>query len=144
MEKNSDFFFFFLRFILLVSCQVSTYLKALGILCDREPVQTLKGQTDRIEMNQPSTSCAAHVPGSEWVSTLPHLSVLAIVLHTDTADHRASGEKQKCVDFLKISVYFQWIDLVLVFTFVRCFSVKSQELIGVIFYILVPSEHILR
>uniref|UniRef100_A0A8C1Z6E1 SMC5-SMC6 complex localization factor 1 n=1 Tax=Cyprinus carpio TaxID=7962 RepID=A0A8C1Z6E1_CYPCA len=46
---------------------VSTYLRALGILCDREPVQTLKGQTDRIEMNQPSTSCAAHVPGSEAV-----------------------------------------------------------------------------
>ncbi|XP_059406134.1 SMC5-SMC6 complex localization factor protein 1-like [Carassius carassius] len=47
---------------------VSTYLKALGILCDREPVQTLKGQTDRIEMNQPSTSRAGHVPGSEAVT----------------------------------------------------------------------------
>ncbi|KAK2911727.1 hypothetical protein Q8A67_003860 [Cirrhinus molitorella] len=46
---------------------VSTCLKALGNLCDRGPVQTLKGQTDRIEMNQPSTSSAAHVPGSEAV-----------------------------------------------------------------------------
>lgn len=46
---------------------VSTYLKALGNLCDREPVQTLKGQTDRIEMNQPSTSSATRVPVSETV-----------------------------------------------------------------------------
>lgn len=46
---------------------VSTYLKALGNLCDREPVQTLKGQTDRIEMNQPSTSSATRVPVSEAV-----------------------------------------------------------------------------
>ncbi|RXN21211.1 SMC5-SMC6 complex localization factor 1 isoform X1 [Labeo rohita] len=59
---------------LILSCEplcllriVSTYLKALGNLCDRGPVQTLKGQTDRIEMNQPSTSSAAHVPGSEAV-----------------------------------------------------------------------------
>ncbi|XP_073696094.1 SMC5-SMC6 complex localization factor protein 1-like [Garra rufa] len=50
---------------------VSTYLKALGNLCDRRPVQTLKGQTDRIEMNQPSTSSAAHVPGSEAVKDSP-------------------------------------------------------------------------
>lgn len=46
---------------------VSTYLKALGNLCDRGPVRTLKGPTDRFEMNQPSTSSAAHVPGSEAV-----------------------------------------------------------------------------
>lgn len=46
---------------------VSTYLKALGNLCDRGSVQTLKGQNDRTEMNQPSTSSATHVPGSEAV-----------------------------------------------------------------------------
>ncbi|XP_059403688.1 SMC5-SMC6 complex localization factor protein 1-like isoform X1 [Carassius carassius] len=46
---------------------VSTYLKALGTLCDRGPVQTLKGQTDRLEMNQPSTSSAAHAACSEAV-----------------------------------------------------------------------------
>ncbi|XP_077087768.1 SMC5-SMC6 complex localization factor protein 1 [Siphateles boraxobius] len=46
---------------------VSTYLKALGSLCARGSVQTLKGQNDRTEMNQPSTSSAAHVPGSEAV-----------------------------------------------------------------------------
>ncbi|XP_043096723.1 SMC5-SMC6 complex localization factor protein 1 isoform X2 [Puntigrus tetrazona] len=45
---------------------VSTYVKTLGILCDQEPVQTLKGQTDRTEMNQASTS-VAHVPDSEAV-----------------------------------------------------------------------------
>ncbi|KAK9974380.1 hypothetical protein ABG768_022481 [Culter alburnus] len=44
---------------------VSTYLKALGNLCDRGSVQTLKGQSDRTEMNQPSTSSDAHVRGSE-------------------------------------------------------------------------------
>ncbi|XP_051981605.1 SMC5-SMC6 complex localization factor protein 1-like [Xyrauchen texanus] len=46
---------------------VSHYLKALGQLCNREPLQTLKSQTDKTEMNQPSSSSAAHMPDSEGV-----------------------------------------------------------------------------
>jgi len=55
----------FIFYFFHVSCQVSTYLKALGSLCERGSVQTLKGQNDRTGMNQPSTSSTAHAPGSE-------------------------------------------------------------------------------
>ncbi|TRY62489.1 hypothetical protein DNTS_026137 [Danionella cerebrum] len=44
---------------------VSTYIKALGNLCDRPPALTVKEQRGRIEMNQPLTSSTTHVPGLE-------------------------------------------------------------------------------
>lgn len=87
-----------------VYCQVSTYLKALGNLCDRGSVQTLKGQNDRTEMNQPSTSSAAHVPGSEWVSPPPYLSAHARPLHWHYRSERRRKARTHSL-FLNICIF---------------------------------------